>query len=352
MAETARELDPREEELEEISVNREEEAREWLKNFFRTEGIDKTALARRLGLGKEGRTVVQRFLSDREDGETNFARVTLAAERLRAQVDGPEGVAKYIGFQETRCVQAIFKHAQKARDGHLLAAVVGPIGSGKTEAIREFQRRARRDGGAPVRIVRCRTTMNLPSFVRKLAVDMGLVEQGGDVSHLHEQIVRRLSSYPEFLIFDEIDYLTYHEKSFHFLRDLYDETGTGILLSGQLYFLSYLWGRADFAAASKSDESGKIARSGSLAPFADRLAIEVAPGLDDEEVVDISERALNATLTEQASSKLLLYVDHNFRMLAVMLRSLREMRLKAGKVVDHKMVESAWIKSSHLKAQQ
>lgn len=343
-----REID--DEQLSEVSLNREAEARDWLASFFRTEGIDKTALARRLGLGKEGRTVVTKFLADKRDDEINFARITLATERLRAQVDGPEGVAKYIGFQETECVSAIWNQAKKVRDGHLLGAVVGPIGSGKTEALREFQRRARHDGGAPVRIVRCRTTMNLPSFVRKLAVDMGLVEHGGDVSTLHEQIVRRLSSYPEFLIFDEIDYLTYHEKTFHFLRDLYDETGTGILLSGQLYFLSYVWGRADFSAA-KGDDKG-LTRSGTLAPFADRLAVEVAPGLTDEEIVDICEKALNATLDGEASKKLIVYVDRNFRMLALMLRALRDMRLKHGRAVNQRMIEAAWITCGHIKTKQ
>jgi len=352
MAETARIQEHEQEEklLSEVSINREADARDWLRSFFRTEGIDKTALARRLGIGKEGRTVVTKFLADKRDDDANFARITLATERLRAQVDGPEGVAKYIGFQETACVSAIWNHAKKVRDGHLLGAVVGPIGSGKTEALREFQRRARHDGGAPVRIIRCRTTMNLPSFVRKIAVDLNLIEHGGDVSTLHEQIVRRLSSYPEFLIFDEIDYLTYHEKSFHFLRDLYDETGTGMLLSGQLYFLSYVWGRADFASTNK-DEKG-ISRSGSLAPFADRLAVEVAPGLNDEEVVDICEQALNATLEEEASKKLIFYVEHNFRMLALMLRVLRDMRLKHGRSVNRRMIEAAWMTSSHIKAKQ
>src|SRR3972149_7162798 len=106
MAETARIQEHEQEEklLSEVSINREADARDWLRSFFRTEGIDKTALARRLGIGEEGRTVVTKFLADKRDDDANFARIALATERLRAQVDGPEGVAKYIGFQETACV--------------------------------------------------------------------------------------------------------------------------------------------------------------------------------------------------------------------------------------------------------
>ena len=355
MAETALDRNPGALEQEDVSVeipeDREGDARVWLKDFFKREGLDKTGMARRLGLGKDGRTVVTKFLSDKDcDEKTNFARIVLATERLRAQVDGPEGISKHIGFRETRCVKSVWKHLNAVRDGHLLGAVVGTCGAGKTEALREAARRSRYDGKAPIRLIRCRVSMNMPSLIRKLARDMGLVEAGGDHSELHEDIVRKLSSHPEFLIFDEADYLTYNERCLQFLRDLHAETGTGLLLAGQLYFLSYIWGKAAFNGNGKED--GRVNPGGSLAPFADRLAVEVAPGLDDEEIVDIAEDVLKMSLTEKASAKLTFYVDHNFRVLRQVLLVMHDMRMRAGKTIDEKVVEAAWRKSKHIKAKQ
>ncbi len=354
MAETAEKIKD-DEPVEDLSARRIDDARRWLREFYRNEGLDKTALARRLGLGKEGRTVVARFLVDgRLDDETNFARIGLAVERLRALEDGPEGVAKFMGFVETRCVKIVNNHLARVRDHHLLGAVVGPYGAGKSYALRKAQELSRHDGKAPIRIVRCRvTTGSLPALVSKLAINMGLIErEGPKISGLHEDIVRRLAAYPEFLVFDEADHLTHDKRCLEFIRDLHDETGTGVLLAGQMYFLSWVWQKADFRSTRGDEAIDRMAVSGPMAPFADRLSVEIAPGLDDAEVVDIAEETLNGTLTEEASKRLTGFIQHDFRALCEVLRVMRDMRIKAGKSIDHLLVERAWARSKHIKARQ
>jgi DNA transposition AAA+ family ATPase len=350
---TAKKIEERESEeeiisTEDISPKRLESARDFLIDFKKTQRLEKIALARRLGLGDSGRTLVSKFLDDKLADKADPTRIVLAAEALRAQIEGPEGINKSIGVRETRCAQVVWRQAKSARDGHLMSAIVGPIGAGKTEALKIFQRRSSRDGGAPVRYIRGRTTVHLAALVRKVAVEMGITERGGDPAALHEDIVRRLMGYPEFLIFDEVDY--FNERCLQFVRDLYDETGTGILLSGQLHFLTFLDRHSNGHGPSSSDDANRWSMSGWLAPFADRLFVQVAPGLDDDEVTQIAEETLNMELTEDAAAKLVTYVNHNFRLLARLIIIMREMRLRAGKTVDHRTIEIAWQRSQHQKA--
>src|SRR5574341_646237 len=262
MTEAARKIDDEIEEQPEvdISTDRAETARSWLKDFRKHEGLEKIAIARRFGWGDHGRNRVHKFIEGEDD-----PGVVLAVERLRSTVDGPEGIAKYIGFRETLCARTVTDHALKIRAAGLFGAIVGPVGAGKSEALKKIQSTTKNDGLPPVRLLRCRSTMHLPGIVKKIAADMGI--KGGESSQLHEQIVQRLSGRPEFLIVDEVDYLLHNERSLHFFRDLHDETGIGVLFSGQMYFLDAVWDRANRGAGARGEE-GRLQLGGSLAAFA------------------------------------------------------------------------------------
>lgn len=185
MTDAAEKIDLELEEGAEILSPRQDAARSWLKDFRKSEKLEKIALARRLGLGDNGRAAVSRFLDGQDD-----AVLTLAAERLRATIEGPTGIATYVGWQPTRCARTVIEFATKVRSAGLFGAIVGPVGAGKTEALKKFQQATRNDGLPRVRILRARSTMSLPGMVRGLAEDMGV--KGGDISRLHSEIVTRL----------------------------------------------------------------------------------------------------------------------------------------------------------------
>lgn len=326
----------------EVSIYRTEAARSWLDEFRRAESLEKVAMARRLGLTENGRNRVHKFL----DGAVDAALV-LAVERLRATIEGPDGISRFIGFRETRCAKTTIEFAHKVRNGGLFGAIVGPVGAGKTQALKRFQQLTRGDGKPPARLIRARSTMGMPSLVRRIADDLGL--RGGETAKVHHEIVARLCAYPEFLIIDEADYLLASERSLNFFRDLHDETGIGLLFSGQLYFLSRVWDRAN-NGGRPTGETGRVSMNGAMAAFADRLRVQVAPGLDDEEVVAIVEDACKVRLDEDAAGRLALYVNRDFRILALLIGVMRDLRLNPNSTLDRRVIEAVWLKSMHVKS--
>src|SRR3990167_4225347 len=192
-------------------AKRPEDARRWFNHLIETEKLEYTSAALRLGLEKEpGRNLVSKFCRDKFDPQTDgaqIARMVLLIEALRAQREGPEGITEFIGFQETRSCQMLWHHLDAARNGHFIGVAVGPMGFGKTEAIREAERRRRRDGKPPIEYLYCRVSTNLPALINEVAEVMGLIERGGagDPARLHRKIAQSLQSRPLFLVFDEAD---------------------------------------------------------------------------------------------------------------------------------------------------
>lgn len=324
-----------------------EAARAWLDAWVQEHHLNYTAAARQIGLGDAGRTPVSRFVRGEMDGD--LTRLVLAVEQFRATVEGPEGISAIIGFRETRCARLIWSVAHDARDNHKMAAVIGYTGYGKTEALNQFQRRTHQDNRPPVRIVTCNVLVNAPFLARKLALDMGLVEKGGEPAMCLELVNRRLRAHPEFWIVDEANFLK--ESCLHVLRNIHDVTGTGMLLAGTPTFLSMIANRSNGNGLLRDEDNGARGYDGPLALFADRVFSQVLPGVMEDEVTEIAESVLACQLTDQALSRLVVYVNHNMRLLTRILLQLREQRRRAGtRRVDEKMVEAAWAKLAHIAA--
>jgi hypothetical protein len=328
-----------------LNKRRVENARSWFIWWIDGGEREFTSAARTLELGEGGRTVCSKFYHDKLDSDPT--RIVLAVEALRAQLEGPEGVSRHIGFRETRCARAVLKYAAAARDGHAIGLLVGSMGFGKTEALREFQRRTEDDGKPPVQYFYCRVSTNLPSLINDIAERLGLIgpDKGGDPARLHGRIAQRLKSRPLFLIFDEADYL--NRRCLDFIRNLNDESGAGSLLVGRPALLKTIRDGVSWTTLN-DEEKERLVRDGPLAPFVDRLFFSALPGLSDEEVVDIAEDVLKAQLTEEAISKLLFYVGPNFRLLSKIIGKLRDIRLRAGKKIDKEMIDAAWLKLQNL----
>lgn len=321
-------------------------ARSWLEAWIEEHQLDYTASARQLGLGDNGRTPVSSFVRGKFDGDPT--RLVLAIEQFRATVEGPDGISKIIGFRETRSARAVWQHANEARDGHKMAAVIGFTGYGKTESLKQFQRLTHNDSKPPVRIITCNVLVNAPFLARKLALDMGIVEKGGEPAMCLELVTKRLRAHPEFWIIDEANFL--QERCLHVLRNIHDVTATGMILAGTPTFLGMIANRASSNTALRAGESGRDRGfDGPLALFADRVFTQVLPGVMEDEVTEIAEDVLKASLSEEALSKLVFYVNHNMRLLTRMLLQLREIRQKSGaRKIDEKMIEAAWRKLQHV----
>ncbi|MBI2360933.1 MAG: ATP-binding protein [Deltaproteobacteria bacterium] len=348
MAEMAKELDVGQQAAQlsdAVHKKRAESAREWFKWWMDTGRREFTSAARTLGLGENGRTLCAKFYRRTLDGDP--ARIILAVEALRAQLEGPEGITEFVGFRETRCVKSVLKYAAAARDGHAIGLLIGSMGFGKTEAIREFQRRTEGDGKPPVEYLYCRISTNLPSLINDIAAQIGLIgpDSGGDPARLHKQIAHRLKSRPIFLVFDEADYL--NRRCLDFIRNLNDESGAGSLLVGRPGLLKTIQEGISWTTLT-DQEKERLVRDGPLAPFADRVFFVVLPGLSDDEVVEIAEDTLKAQLTDEAISKLLFYVGPNFRLLSRMIGKLRDIRVRAAKKIDQQMIEAAWLRLQYL----
>lgn len=327
-----------------LNRKRVDNAHAWFKAWIDAEQLEFTSAARRLGLDN-GRPLCSKFYHKKLDGDP--ARLILAIEALRAQIEGPDGVSRHIGFRETGCAKAIFKYASAARDGHAIGVLIGSQGFGKTEAIREFQRRTEGDGKPPVEYVYCRVSTNLPSLINDIAEQLGIIgrEKGGDPARLHRRIAQRLKSHPLFLIFDEADYL--NRRCLDFIRNLNDESGTGSLLVGRPPLLKTIQEGVQWTTLN-DQEKDRLIQDGPLAPFVDRVFFSALPGLSDDEAVDITEDVLKAQLNEEAVSKLLAYVGPNFRLLSKIIGKLRDIRLRAGMMIDKAMIEAAWLKLQRL----
>lgn len=320
---------------------RVENARAWFQKLVQEEGLEYIAAARRLGLNDNARSPVSAFCRDKFTGDPT--NLVLAIEALRAQLEGPEGITDYIGFRETRCARLLLRHAQAARDGHYIGLLVGGVGYGKTEAIREAERRSRDDGKPPMLHIYSRISTHLPALICEVAESLGLIPRGGggDPARLHRQVAQSLLARPRFLIFDEADYL--NERCLTFIRNLHDESGIGALVVGRPALVKTIE-RGMQWSTTNGDSRDHATMDGPLAPFVDRVFAAALPGLGDDEVIEITEGALKARLDQEAIQKLLFYVGPNFRLLSRMIGKLRDIRLKAGRTIDKKMIEAAWLK--------
>jgi len=323
-----------------LNKKRIEAAHSWFIWWIDSRKLEFTSAARMLGLNDGGRSICSKFYHRKLDDP---AKVVLAIEALRAQIEGPEGISAHVGFRMTRCAKAIFKYATAARDAHAIGLLISTQGVGKTTAVREFQRRTEGDGKPPVEYIYCRVSTDLPSLINDVAAQLDLIARGksGDPARLHQRIADKLKSNPRFLIFDEADYLK--PRALDFIRNLNDESGAGSLLIGRPPLLKTVKEGASWTTLD-NDERERLVRDGPLAPFVDRIFFSMLPGLADDEVVEIAEDVLKAHFTEEAISKLLFHVGPSFRTLAKMIGKLRDIRLRAGSKIDQDMVDAAWVK--------
>lgn len=116
------------------------------------------------------------------------------------------------------------------RKNRKMCVMIGYPGIGKTTTIREYARRV-----SGVHIIVCRTTMRMRNMIDAIAEALGITVSGSDDARI-VRIQKELGGRPnEMLIFDEADHLYgWDTRKFEVLRQIWDETGTPIVLVGDL----------------------------------------------------------------------------------------------------------------------
>ena len=152
-------------------------------------------------------------------------------------------------FVETPTAKRIFTACDLARESRSPVFLIGPSHIGKTWALIEYKER--NNHGHTV-YVRMAAASGLMGMVRAIAESLGISDKSATPA-LVGRIKTSLRKRPNtLLIFDELHQLmyTYRKQSFfaclEVLREIYDETGVGIVLCGtELLFKSIKDNRSD-----------------------------------------------------------------------------------------------------------
>ena len=156
------------------------------------------------------------------------------SEQIREQEAEPFGEVprefkREIELYQTREFKEALGLLSWTREKRKMCVVIGNPGIGKTTVVREFARRVQ-----GVHIIVCRSTMRMRDLLDTIADSLGIAV-GGSNDERVRRIQRELAAREDtMLIFDEADHLYngWDVKKFELLRQLWDETGTPIVLVG------------------------------------------------------------------------------------------------------------------------
>jgi len=173
-------------------------------------------------------------------------------------------------FIETTASKRFFDVANVCRLQCELGVVFADAGIGKTEAAREFASKR-----PDVILIEVNTAYTASVFFRKLIDKLGSGGNKRDLDTIFEDCVSRLKKTGRLIIVDEAEHLPY--RALELLRALWDQSKTGILLSGMPKLLANLRGyRGEYAQLF-----GRVGIASRLVP------------LTDQDIKNIVQRQLN-----------------------------------------------------------
>ena len=306
-----------------------EAERAWAAAYRQENNITKAAMAAKIGYSRDA-------YSKWEDGTyaADPEQITAAVTHLRDRIEGPSGLSSVVGFRETQTTRLIFRAYEAARQGELMI-LVGESGVGKTEPLREIQRRASLNGGRAPIYYEATVFTSAYALVCGLADHMGLGRDNPDA--MIRDIVARLKRAPCTLILDEAHYA--QEKAIEALRQIRDQSGIGVILSGTALFAGL--------------GHGQIGRNDLLQDFLEhrphleqvvsRATIWEVPGLSPDEIADISRDVLGR-IQADGLERLRQHAGHSIRRLVRLLLEIprtQKRRRRAGPV-EAADVDMAW----------
>ena len=200
----------------------------WLYSYAQTYGLKEGDLAPKVGFDKN--TLYQMFRGIY--GAASWRKITKAIRDFK-RVEIEEMRKKHIGILETQVKRTVFAACTAALNDGMPAFIYGASQIGKTCALEEFQRL--NNHGRTV-YLRMGSGWTRPRLVRELAVKFGNGVKASKSWVLEDAIFGSLTRY-NLLIIDEFHLAleTATENSakaiMEFIREIYDRTGCGLVLS-------------------------------------------------------------------------------------------------------------------------
>ena len=208
----------------------------WLYSYAQEYHLKEADLAAKMG-AYDKNTLYQVFRGSYgvyKDGKAASWAGIVKAIRLFKSVELEEMKKKNIGIIDTEVKQTVFRACQAALNDGMPAFIYGASQIGKTTALMEFQRL--NNHGRTV-YLRMGSGWTRPRLVRELALKFGNGVKATKCWALEDAIFGSLTRY-NLLIIDEFHLAleTSSEASakaiMEFIREVYDRTGCGLVLSG------------------------------------------------------------------------------------------------------------------------
>lgn len=206
-----------------------DELRNQVKQAIQDDGIALDTLS--LELGTKGASVgtLSLFLNDKYQGDNNKISqklaVWLATRGYRQEISIPEDE-----WVETPTSSSIFVAIKYAHTNRKMTAIYGTPGVGKTMTCTKYVAECENSTAWLVRATVAEDS--LLGIYTKIASAIGITAPSTRKPELYRQLLGRLVDSKGVLIIDEVQLLSL--KSLDAVRDLYDETGIGMVLCGDI----------------------------------------------------------------------------------------------------------------------
>jgi DNA transposition AAA+ family ATPase len=133
-------------------------------------------------------------------------------------------------YIETSATAKVIAALTRAQEGKELQPIIGAPGVGKSFAVNEWTRRARREGIRFAHVVANVTTGGAVAIVLKIAEALGIAKKGRASYQQLDAIVAYLSGTPTALLIDESQHLKV--SALEAVRAIHDSTKVGVALLG------------------------------------------------------------------------------------------------------------------------
>jgi DNA transposition AAA+ family ATPase len=304
--------------------------RAWAEAYMDQAGLTKNAMARLIGYD---RSSYSRWLEGKYDGDP--APIAAAIRTLRDRLEGQGGVLALVGFRETRTVAVMWAAAKLAREGGLVITI-GESGAGKSEAMKEWRRRAMRSGETVPVYLECTVFTSAAALVAALAEELGL-EKRGNPDSLLRACAQKLRRSPRPLLIDEAHRLP--EKALDALYQLRDMSGVGILLAATTLFAGVPYG----ALAHSELMQDILTHRPQLEQLVGRSSIWHVPGLGTDEADGIARDVLGQ-ISDDAVDRLVELTADSIRRLVRLIDEIRKGRASGRRsgAIEPAEVDAAW----------
>lgn len=182
-------------------------------------GATWTSVAKAMGLSV---STLTQFRDEKYVG--NVERIASKIDRFLKMEEerrtGPQGIP----FAATRNARTVMTMCDYAVTFGAMAMVTGRAGFGKTYALKEFARQ-----NPNTHYILVNQTFSFTVVLKRMCKALGLSPEGSS-SEMYDRLVEKLAGSDRLFIFDEAQEFNF--RSFEIVRNIYDETGIGIVLAG------------------------------------------------------------------------------------------------------------------------